>query len=377
MMLFIRRFKQWIIDNSNVLIVLLPVICGIISLIGKLFYLLLRSSSIQRGILNALKDYIFNPYFIDTLQIALIFCVFWVLVRIHGLIFVNDKESIWLKLYLRRWSSKIDKSDKAIDITTQVVSGTCNQFYIMWLVIWGIFLCYYMTDLYFKFIYNYSSNMDALEYVQLKDLIQNILNFASSAAMYAMYIILNNVTIHRKVRSKYDKHNFERGIVFLIILFFFVIISSSYATLLDSSEYGEYQFVNSLCLSCFSTFSFILLLGRLNSNHLMMPNKMLYGLYIYAIAQMFGPFMDVFISMEGNTGYVELYVCPGSIENDYLAAIFQYVTFFGKIILTFMIIWIADKYRLMYFVLHKSLSLEQTPKRKEFFFQFMSSSDSD
>lgn len=104
---------------------------------------------------------------------------------------------------------------------------------------------------------------------------------------------------------------------------------------------------------------------------------MLYGLYIYAIAQMFGPFMDVFISMEGNTGYVELYVRPGSIENDYLAAIFQYVTFFGKIILTFMIIWIAKEYRLMYFVLHKNLSLEQTPKRKKFFFQFMSSSDSD
>lgn len=376
-MLFIRRFKQWIIDNSNVLIVLLPVICGIISLIGKLFYLLLRSSSIQRGILNALKDYIFNPYFIDTLQIALIFCVFWVLVRIHGLIFVNDKESIWLKLYLRRWSSKIDKSEEAIDITTQVVSGTCNQFYIMWLIIWGIFLCYYMTDLYFKFMFNHSSMMEVLDYVQLKDFIQNILNFASSAAMYAMYIILNNVTIHRKVRSKYDKHNFERGIVFLIILFFFVIISSSYATLLDSSEYGEYQFVNSLCLSCFSTFSFILLLGRLNSNHLMMPSTMLYGLYIYAMAQMFSPFMNIFLSMEEKTGYVELYVPSGSKGNDYLPAAFQYITLFGKIILTFMIIWIAKEYRLMYFVLHKSLSLEQTPKRKKFFFQFMSSSDSD
>lgn len=376
-MLFIRRFKQWIIDNSNVLIVLLPVICGIISLIGKLFYLLLRSSSIQRGILNALKDYIFNPYFIDTLQIALIFCVFWVLVRIHGLIFVNDKESIWLKLYLRRWSSKIYKSDEAIDITTQVVSGTCNQFYIMWLIIWGIFLCYYMTDLYFKFMFNHSSMMEVLDYVQLKDFIQNILNFASSAAMYAMYIVLNNVTMYRKVRSKYDNHKFERGIVSLIILFFFVIISSSYATLLDSSEYGEYQFVNSLCLSCFSTFSFILLLGRLNSNHLMMPSTMLYGLYIYAMAQMFSPFMNIFLSMEENTGHVELYVPPGSKGNDYLPAVFQYITLFGKIILTFMIIWIAKEYRLMYFVLHKSLSLEQTPKRKKFFFQFMSSSDRD
>lgn len=183
--------------------------------------------------------------------------------------------------------------------------------------------------------------------------------------------------MYRKVRSKYDNHKFERGIVSLIILFFFVIISSSYATLLDSSEYGEYQFVNSLCLSCFSTFSFILLLGRLNSNHLMMPSTMLYGLYIYAMAQMFSPFMNIFLSMEENTGHVELYVPPGSKGNDYLPAVFQYITLFGKIILTFMIIWIAKEYRLMYFVLHKSLSLEQTPKRKKFFFQFMSSSDSD
>ena len=370
-----KRIKQWIKQNSNDVIVLLPIILGVIGSIAKIIYIWISDpTNFSKQIKLWLKDLFLNIDFIDSLQIILIFCTFWVLIRIHGLILVNEKEKIWLKSYLRRWSTKTDKGDDSINLTTDVVSGTCNQFYLLWLIIWMLFLFYYTEDLFFRIMFRYVSVSEKLDYVQMKDFIGNILNFASSAAMYSMYIILNNVTIHRRVRTDIDKHNLERGIISLGILLFLIIIASSYGMLLDVSFYGKYQFILSLCLACFSTLSFILLLGKLNSNHLMIPNRLLYGLYLYALIQIFGPFMGLFVKVEGNEGIINLYVEPGSIYNDYLYSTFQYLTFLGKMALTFTIIWIAKEYRLMYFVLHKSLSLEQTPSRMSFFRQFMNSS---
>lgn len=368
----IKKLKKWMLNNSNVLIVLVPIIINIIAIIGKILYIWIDPRRHLELNFQWLQKPFLSPSFIDILQIILIFCTFWVLIRIHGLILVNDKETILLKDYLRNRSTKIDKSEEAIETTTQVIGGTCNQFYIMWLVIWGLFLCYYITSLFFRVMLTYAPATDILEYVQTRNLIHNILNFASSAAMYSMYIILNNVSIRRKLRSDIDNHSFERGIISLLILFFIVIVTSAYGTLLGEATYGKYQFILSLCLAGFSTLSFILLLGKLNSNHLMIPNGLLYGLYLYAMAQIFSPFMDILAEVSGNSGKVELYVNPNLIENDYLAAIFQYFTFFGKAVLTITIIWIAKQYRLMYFVLHKSLSLEQTPIRYKTFRQFMS-----
>ena len=193
--------------------------------------------------------------------------------------------------------------------------------------------------------------------------------------MYCMYIILNNESIQRRMRPEITDHSFERSIILLVILFFIVIIFNFYGTLLCKDLYGEYQFIVSLCLAGFSTLSFILLLGRLNSNHLMIPNSLLYGLYLYAMIQLFAPFMDIEVEMDGNEGIINLYVEPGNDVVNCLNPIFQYLTFTGKMILTITIIWIAKGYRLIYFVLYKSLSLEQTPIRMNFFKQFMSSSE--
>ena len=84
--------------------------------------------------------------------------------------------------------------------------------------------------------------------------------------------------------------------------------------------------------------------------------------------------MGLFVNISGNEGIIRLYVEPNSIYNDYLLSTYQYLTFLGKMVLTFTIIWMAKEYRLMYFVLYKSLSLEQSPSRMSFFRQFMNSS---
>lgn len=373
--MIMRRIRQWIRQNSNDVIALLPIILSGVGSILKMIVLWMdRSENTQGAFLKWLNGKYLDICVVDTLQIILIFCTFWVLIRIHGWILVNEKEKIWLKSYLRRWSTKTDKSDDSINFTTDVVSGTCNQFYILWLVIWMLFFFYYAEDLFFRIMFKWIPVAEVLDYVQIKDFFGNILNFASSAAMYSMYIILNNVTFRRRLRSDIDKHNLERGIISLGILFFIIIIVCSYGMILDVSLYGKYQFIVSLCLSGFSTLSFILLLGKLNSNHLMIPNRLLYGLYLYAIIQIFGPFMGLFVNISGNEGIIRLYVEPNSIYNDYLLSTYQYLTFLGKMVLTFTIIWMAKEYRLMYFVLYKSLSLEQSPSRMSFFRQFMNSS---
>ena len=374
-MIMRRRIKQWIIRNNIILIVLIPIIVSIIGIFGK-FALWLLSPNKNTAVL---KDWFYtvivSPYFINGMQILLIFCTFAVLIRIHGWILVNENEKEWLKVYLRKWSTKMDKSKEAIETTTRIVSFICNLFYSMWLVIWVLFLMYYSTNLIFEILFDSAQACDTLDYVQTRNFIRNILNFSSSAVMYCMYIILNNASIQRRMRPEINDHSFERSIILLVILFFIVTIFNVYGTLLCEDLYGKYQFIVSLCLAGFSTLSFILLLGRLNSNHLMIPNSLLYGLYLYAMIQLFAPFMDIWVKMEGNSGIIELYVKPGEIIDDYLYSIFQYLTFIGKMILTITIIWIAKGYRLIYFVLYKSLSLEQTPIRMNFFKQFMSSSE--
>lgn len=368
-----RRIRNWIIRNGNVLILLIPIIASIIGVIGQMLVWWFDPNVNRNEYLHRLKNILLSVNVINGLQIILIFCTFWVMLRIHGWIMVNEKEKTWLKIYLRRWSAKIDKSDEAIEHTTQSVCNTCNLFYFMWLVIWMLFLCYYVTCLFYGFLFNRVYVADIFEYVQTKDLILNILNFASSAAMYSMYIMLNNITIHRRMRPDENKHKFERSIILQVILFFVVVIASIYGSILDKNVYGGYQFILSLCLAGFSTLAFVLLLGKLNSNYLMIPNPMLFGLYLYALAQIFGPFMNTYVELSGYVGAIELYVEPNAIINDYLASVFHYVTFFGKMLLTFTIIWMAKEYRLMYFVLHKSLSLEQAPLQMSFFKQFMKS----
>lgn len=374
-MIMRKRIKQWIIRNNVILIVLIPIIVSTIAALGKVVIWLLDPNKQKEPLITGFKKFIVCPYFIDGMQILLIFCTFAVLIRIHGWILVNENEKEWLKVYLRKWSTKIDKSKEAIETTTRIVSFICNLFYCMWLVIWVLFLMYYSTNLIFEILFENAKACETLDYVQTWNFIRNILNFSSSAAMYCMYIILNNASIQRRMRPEINDHSFERSIILLVILFFIVIIFSVYGTLLCEDLYGIYQFIVSLCLAGFSTLSFILLLGRLNSNHLMIPNSMLYGLYLYAMIQLFAPFMDIWVNMDGNEGIIELYVKPGEIVDDYLYPIFQYLTFIGKMILTITIIWIAKEYRLMYFVLYKSLSLEQTPIRMRFFKQFMSSSE--
>lgn len=369
-----RRIKKWILRNNNILIVLIPIIVSIIGAFGRVVIWLLEPHKDTDKLYEWFRNVLMSPIFIDSMQILLIFCTLWVLVRIHGWILVNEKEAEWLQIYLERWSTKIDKEPKAIDTTTKTVSFICNLFYSMWLAIWVLFLLYYATNLVYEILFENVQACKILDYVQTRDLIRNILNFSSSAAMYCMYIILNNVSIQRRIRSEIDNHSFEISIISLAVLFFIIIIISVYGTLLCEDQYGSFQFIVSLCLSGFSTLSFILLLGRLNSNHLMIRNSLLYGLYLYAMIQMFAPFMDILVEMKGNEGNVTLYLEPGTVYDDYLSIIFQYLTIIGKMILTITIIWIAKDYRLMYFVLHKSLSLEQTPIRMRFFKQFMSSS---
>ena len=371
----IKRIKQWIIRNNIILIVLIPIIVSIIGALGKIIIWLLDPAEQKKSLIEGFRDIIVSPYFIDGMQILLIFCTFAVLLRIHGWILVNENEKEWLKIYLRKWSTKMDKSKEAIETTTRIVSFICNLFYSMWLVIWVLFLMYYSTNLIFEILFDSAQACDTLDYVQTRNFIRNILNFSSSAAMYCMYIILNNESIQRRMRPEITDHSFERSIILLVILFFIVIIFNFYGTLLCKDLYGEYQFIVSLCLAGFSTLSFILLLGRLNSNHLMIPNSLLYGLYLYAMIQLFAPFMDIEVEMDGNEGIINLYVEPGNDVVNCLNPIFQYLTFTGKMILTITIIWIAKGYRLIYFVLYKSLSLEQTPIRMNFFKQFMSSSE--
>ena len=117
-----------------------------------------------------------------------------------------------------------------------------------------------------------------------------------------------------------------------------------------SQEHIAYQQYINLLLSAFGAFSFVLVLGTLNSNYLNIPPVFIILLYIYAIAQAFS-----FLYTEEKSTKYGLY----NPLVDWINYILPWVITIGKIVLLMTLSWVLDKKRLIFYIVHRSLYITQ------------------
>ena len=194
----------------------------------------------------------------------------------------------------------------------------------------------------------------------------NIFNYLSSTAMFLIFIILNSVTVLINERKK------GLGLIYSVILIVvfgcLILLPTLYSFSLFGMSYFKTQLLITIILGFYSTFSFVLVLGKLNSNSsLYIPRFLIYGLYVYAIAQMF-QFLFTFM-MIGD-------YCWGTFVEfiDYLLEIeliFKYITLIGKVFLSLSLLWIVSDSKIIYFVIQQSQALIEAAYRKDVFDTYM------
>lgn len=157
------------------------------------------------------------------------------------------------------------------------------------------------------------------------------------------------------------------------------------------TAFGYMTLVN-LALGAFATFAFVILLGKLNSFYLQIPILLNLMVYFYAISQILSPLMMLaegadYIAKNNNaidTNIGQLLTIAGyNLENgqtvmEHIKSITENVniafllgSLFGKLCLTMVLYWIVYKFRFIYFVITKSLSLTETPEKIKVFWRYI------
>lgn len=240
-----------------------------------------------------------------------------------------------IKQYIARNGNIKIYGNDTLDQCYRVVNGTVKQFYIAWLIVWFLWLVYYLGNFLLK---AYCSPMNAPIFSQTFD-------FLNSSAIFVIYLILTNVTVDMKKRLKND-NSFWYGLLAWVCVFtvWLALVCTAQTGHIDQEQIYH---LASILLSIFSAISFVLVLGKINSNYLQIPRLFLFGLYTYSIIQAYIPFIEY-----------EKFTCVRSFLDPAIA----YITIVGKVFLMLTLCWIVNQKRLIFFVIHKSISIDEAPK---------------
>lgn len=384
----------WKTERTNILITTgagaLPI------LVEWLFNWISSSGSSKGDLIHALSIGELSNCIIQSLFIAI---TLFVLVRNREHTYNDLSGSAnYIKLYLERNCGIKRYTDSTIDQSFYVVECTIMQFYYGWILVWILWLVYYLGDGVFVLA---GASSDARIFKQVFD-------FLNSTAIFAIYLILSSVTVNIRRRAK-NHSGILRGALIWVFIFTLwlagvclesrnpsdldrnvvhietcvpsesivktaadsvkevhgcapeVTVASNCSTngfLSDSLAeppktavgftFPSVDMMVDLLLSIFSTISFLLVLGKLNSNYMQIPGPMLYGLYFYAIVQAYVPFCD---NIEGHSLAI----------SQLLSGAMPYITLAGKVILMLTLMWIANQRRLIFFVIKKSISIDESP----------------
>ena len=152
----------------------------------------------------------------------------------------------------------------------------------------------------------------------------------------------------------------------------------------------------SMVLGIFSTFTFVLMLGKLNSFYLQIPIILNIMVYLYAIAQIFAPLSLLATGWENLRGNFVITTMPFEVhgkEVDYrkfdvvvsspciskviqagldkIHISFLCLTLIGKMCLAYVIFWTVYKSRFIYFVVTKSMALTETTEKMMVFWKYI------
>lgn len=226
-----------------------------------------------------------------------------------------------------------------------VVRQTTFVFYYLWLTVWGLWLFYYLGNFLFAIAF---PGDDYHRVVLARTIFSQVFDFLNSTAFWGIYLILTDITVDRKRRGG-ESSGLWFGAIVMIILTILFIVGLIHETIyyvpgnLDQTNLPPN--IVSISLSVFSAVTFVLMLGKINSNYMRIPNAFLMIMYIYAIIQCYIPFK----------GSDEL---PLRILDTAL----PYITLMGKVFVLLSLCWITYQKRLIFFVIHRSTAIDNIPR---------------
>lgn len=301
---------------------------------------------------------------------------------------LKDKEQMLIRYFQKECHIRNEEESPLAEHFT-VVSDTVQQFYKCWIAIWVLWILYYGVESMNRMLPETSSFTSILLHYAFKC----VIDFTTSILLFILYLVLNNVTVYRQKREEANPNELRYGGLFLILCV--CIIGALFIYSLSVEEqmtaFGYMTLVN-LALGAFATFAFVILLGKLNSFYLQIPILLNLMVYFYAISQMLSPLMMLaegagYIAKNNNaidTYIGQLLTIVGyNLENgqtviDHIKTITENVniafllgSLFGKLCLTMVLYWIVYKFRFIYFVITKSLSLTETPEKIKVFWRYI------
>jgi len=389
----IEEESKWL-HSEQVNIFITAIIPAVLSLVG-LVITCFEESKCHLS-LKAVLGGLGNEVFINSMQLIVIICTLLVTYRIRHNILVTGKKTRRLQTYIKNECDLRDKSPEKVESTLTVVRRTVSQFYFFWIAFWVTLLLYYSCDLCFSILntipFNLvEKNVHGLEITE--NSFYNFFNYVSSTILFAMFIILNSVTVSLSERRT-GKYGVVSAISIMVVFGCVIIYTTMYSSALSGLSYLQLNLFTMFVLGMYSAITFILFLGKLNTN-LQIPRFIFYWLYIYALVQVF-QFMfinvngleDAFCSCGGNNIVVYSSNCIVRVETigchsiccpfagiirhlGVFRIIFQYITLVGKVFLSLTLVWIAYDSRFIHFVLRQSQAITDLKYRMNVFKTYM------
>lgn len=303
-----------------------------------------------------------NDIPINALQMILILCTLYVLYRVRKRLLIDEKKILHLRDYIRNEIQMHDKSEGSIDMAIKVIKETVSQFYSAWIFLWLFFFIYYSANTCTGIMHNIPGiTVEEFELTKVTNVVNNFLNYSSSTAMFCIFIVLNSITVSQKERN-IRRNGLTSSYAFIFLFGCISLLPTIISLAQFETSYYRTQFFVSLVLSVYSSLVFVLMLGKLNSVYLHIPRFIYYGLYFYAIAQMF---QFLLIDYKMAEWFNLPYTIPAMTHR--LGLIFQYVTFFGKIFLSLTLLWIMYESKFTCYIVHYSLELTESEYVKQSF----------
>lgn len=379
--------SKWL-HSEQVNIFITAIIPGILSLIG-LVITYFNEQHKHLGIGAVLG----NEVFINAMQLVVIICTLFVTYRIRRSILVTKDKALRLQKYIDKECNLRDKTPEKVEGALKVVKKTVIQFYRFWIAFWATLLLYYSGNLCFSILKSVQFNPTNLNIHCLEiteNGFYNIFNYVSSSLLFAMFIILNSVTVSLSERRT-GRYGIISAISIMVLFGCLILFPTLFSSALCGLSYFKLQFFTTFILGIYSAMTFVLFLGKLNTN-LQIPRFIFYWLYIYALVQIFQfAFINgcgfeksmfpcnncEYLCMQSSRCYETGGWCNCSFFAEvanYLETfktVFQYITLIGKVFLSLTLVWIAYDSRFIHFVLRQSQAITDLKYRMDVFKKYM------
>lgn len=341
-----------------------------------------------------------EPWCINALHLLVIACTLLVIYRNQRSILVTTEKIPRLKIFIRKKCNLRDQSDESVEAALKVTRTTVSQFNKAWIILWVFLFIYYCGNLSFSILESLYENqtnsscfLDKGLELKLQFFFNTTFDYLSSTALFAMFVILNSVTVSVHER-KHGRHGLVTAMFFMVTFGCAILLPSYFAYALTGWACIRLQIFVSMLLGVYSALAFTLTLGKLNNN-LQIPRVLFYGLYLYALIQVLQFLIlpqtklvcmpenchdDILMVKDSSSVIVHVinecvYNCD--IVKDvqlflrFFDILFNLITFFGKIFLSLIMLWIVYDSKFIYFVLQQSQIITELPYKMDVFKTYM------